>query len=101
MNELSVLERHDPMSVEARLATKQAAARVAFDLIGCLDGSPAEWVIPWFKAIGRQLAIADLSWRDVAGMLRESSRKNVQNFAQNFEENSLPSMLQRDARGIS
>lgn len=66
------------MPVEARLASRKAEADVLFDLIGCLDSAPAEWVIPWFKAIGRFLAQTGLSWRDIAFILREHSRKTLQ-----------------------
>jgi hypothetical protein len=74
MSVLSPKERHRHMALDEKLAHKKEDLKAPFDLIGCLDSVPPESAIPWFKAIGRLLARAGLSWRDISLMLREASR---------------------------
>ncbi len=62
--------------VKARLASRTVEAELLFDLIGCLDSAPVERVAPWFKLIHNYLLKAGLSWRDIAHMLREASRRS-------------------------
>lgn len=70
-------ERRLHRPLEGRLANQKTDMEVLFDLIGCLDGTPSEWAIPWFKAIGNFLARTGLSWRDIGLMLREASRQKT------------------------
>lgn len=77
MSVASHKERRLHRRLEEKLANQKTDVEVLFDLIGCLDGTPSEWAIPWFKAIGNFLARTGLSWRDIGFMLREANRPKI------------------------